>query len=278
MVFVRLTEKGLANDVRVVLPHPQLSGFMITEIDSRLLRWVALLSMLSALHVQPLAAASNERRYVVKPHDTLTEIARKHGVTVAALMAHNRLTQPNKIAAGKILRIPDPKAGIARPVLDSDLRMKLDRVRVAPRKWKYIVIHHSATDSGTVAGMDRYHREQRHMENGLAYHFVIGNGHGMADGEITIGKRWIEQLDGGHLASASLNARSIGVCLVGNFDEDIPTEKQMSGLQSLVKYLLAHSRLTLSAVKTHQQINPIHTRCPGVRFPAETFIDELRRK
>ena len=251
---------------------------MTTEISSRLLRWVALLSMLSALHASPLVAAANEGRYLVKERDTLTEIARKHGVTVAALMAHNRLTQPNKIAAGKVLRIPDPKAGIARPVLDSDLRKQLDRVRIVARKWKYVVIHHSATDSGTVSGMDRYHREERHMENGLAYHFVIGNGRGMADGEITIGKRWSKQLDGGHLASAALNAKGIGVCLVGNFDEAPPTEKQMSSLQALVRYLLARSRLASGAVRTHQQINPVHTRCPGVRFPSEAFIAELRRK
>ena len=72
-----------------------------------------------------------------------------------------------------------------------------------------------AVDTGTVKGMDRYHREVRHMENGLAYHFVIGNGSGMGDGDIGIGSRWTKQLDGGHLTSERQNQVSLGICLVG---------------------------------------------------------------
>ncbi|MBM4054820.1 MAG: hypothetical protein FJ264_09150 [Planctomycetes bacterium] len=52
----------------------------------------------------------------------------------------------------------------------------LDRYSV--REWKYIVIHHSASESGCAAEFDKFHREKRHWENGLGYHFVIGNGNG----------------------------------------------------------------------------------------------------
>src|SRR5438045_7677727 len=62
---------------------------------------------------------------------------------------------------------------------DSLLPKELGRIRVEPGKWKYIVIHHSASPNASVKGMDYYHRVERHMENGLAYHFVIGNGHSM---------------------------------------------------------------------------------------------------
>jgi len=64
------------------------------------------------------------------------------------------------------------------------------------------------------------------MENGLAYDFVIGNGNGMRDGEIAVGRRWIRQLDGGHLASEEQNKVAIGICLVGNFDKHQPTRGQ----------------------------------------------------
>ncbi len=114
------------------------------------------------------------------------------------------------------------------------------------------------------------------MENGLAYHFVSGNGKGMADGEMVIGQRWIDQIQGGHLASESLNEKSIGICLVGNFDHDSPTRRQMEQLRALVDYLMRGSHLTAGAVKTHQEINPIDTRCPGRKFPAKTFMKELR--
>ena len=242
-----------------------------------LLRATLLLSLLAPF-VRLAAATADDKRYVVKKKDTLTEIARKHGVTVSTLMAYNHLDQPDRIYEGKVIRIPSRSEKNGRTSLDGSLRKRLDSIDVTAKKWKYIVIHHSATESGTVAGMDRYHREERHMENGLAYHFVIGNGHGMSDGEISIGKRWTEQLDGGHLASESLNAASIGICLVGNFDEDRPTEKQMASLEALVNDLMKRCRLTVAAVKLHQQINPIHTRCPGRNFPAQTLVKNLRQK
>jgi len=114
------------------------------------------------------------------------------------------------------------------------------------------------------------------MEHGLAYHFVIGNGNGMQDGEVAVGTRWRWQLDGGHLASEAQNRISLGICLVGNFDEDKPTPRQMASLVALVQALLKRCHLPVNAVKTHQQINVINTRCPGRYFPFPRFMEELR--
>ena len=51
--------------------------------------------------------------YVVKPGDTLGEIAEKHGVSVQALMAANNITDPNKLSEGQKLVIPRPAAPTA---------------------------------------------------------------------------------------------------------------------------------------------------------------------
>jgi N-acetyl-anhydromuramyl-L-alanine amidase AmpD len=142
----------------------------------------------------------------------------------------------------------------------------IEAIRRAPvqrARWKFIIVHNSGTRQGSARVFDYYHRHVRRMRNGLAYHFVIGNGHSMKDGEIAVGHRWTAQLNGGHLASETLNSMSIGICLVGNFDEDRPTPKQMASLQALVEFLLDRCRLGPDAVKTHQQINPVYTRCPG---------------
>src|ERR1035437_6352493 len=112
-------------------------------------------------------------------------------------------------------------------------------------------------------GMDRYHHDVRHMENGLAYDFVIGNGSGMEDGEVAVSKRWTLQLDGGHLASEAQNKIALGICLVGNFDEHQPTRKELDSLRALVQALMARCNLTPSAVKTHQQINIVHPPRPA---------------
>jgi LysM repeat protein len=222
-----------------------------------------------------LSVAAADKEYTVKRYDTLTDIAHKNGLTVGELAEHNGLKKTVKLRLGQKLAIPD--SAKPREELDSRLPKDLDKTRVEAGKWKYIVIHHSASANASVKGMDYYHRVERHMENGLAYHFVIGNGHSMKDGEIAIGGRWTGQLDGGHLASEALNRKAIGICMVGNFDAERPTKKQMESLRSLVEFLLARCHLSADAVKTHQQINPIYTRCPGNNFPAKNFLKELKR-
>src|SRR5689334_10628503 len=51
-------------------------------------------------------------------------------------------------------------------------------VQPETREWRYVVVHHSAGPSGNAAEFDKFHREEKHWENGLGYHFVIGNGNG----------------------------------------------------------------------------------------------------
>jgi LysM repeat protein len=223
-----------------------------------------------------LSGAAADKNYTVKRDDTLTELAHKNGLTVGELAERNGLKKTDQLRIGQKLVIPD--SATAREDSDSRLPKGLGKIRVEPGKWKYIVIHHSASPSASVKGMDYYHRVERHMENGLAYHFVIGNGHSMKDGEIAIGRRWTAQLDGGHLASEALNRKAIGICLVGNFDVDRPTKRQMESLRSLVEFLLARCHLSADALRTHQQINPIYTRCPGHNFPAKNFLKELKEE
>ena len=114
------------------------------------------------------------------------------------------------------------------------------------------------------------------MENGLAYHFVVGNGKGMRNGAIGVCPRWNRQLDGGHLASAAQNQTALGICLLGHFDHRRPTPEQMQSLRGLVEALMARCKLTPSAVKTHQQLNVVHTRCPGALFPTRSFLESLQ--
>jgi LysM repeat protein len=251
-----------------------LTGFLIARSSPNAVR-----AFVVALACVALGASAADKSYTVKRNDTLTDIAHKSGLTVGELAGHNGLKKNDKLRVGQKLLIPDP-AAVAREesAPDSPLPKGLGGIRVEPGKWKYIVIHHSASPNATVKGMDYYHRVERHMENGLAYHFVIGNGHSMADGQIAIGHRWTAQLDGGHLASEALNRKAIGICLVGNYDDTRPTRKQMESLRSLVEFLLDRCHLKADAVKTHQQINPIYTRCPGHNFPAKTFLKELTQE
>ena len=215
--------------------------------------------------------------YKVRKGDTLGKIAVGFGISAGELARFNGLARPDLIKEGQVLKIPAGGEGRVDPYsLDLSLRRKLEAIRVKKRKWRGIVIHHSATEVGSARGIDRYHREQRRMVNGLAYHFVIGNGRGMRDGVIAIGDRWRRQIKGGHLKKDYLNRVNIGICLIGNFEKTHPTKRQIESLEKLIRYLRSSLNISLSKVTTHRLIHKKHTKCPGKNFPFKAFKRKLR--
>jgi N-acetylmuramoyl-L-alanine amidase len=158
--------------------------------------------------------------------------------------------------------------------LTASVRAAIDNVKVKKGRWKYIIIHNSGTRQGNARAFDIYHRKVRKMQNGLAYHFVIGNGSSSGNGEIEIGNRWTRQINGGHVASDYLNNIALGICFVGDFNRDVPTKAQTAALKELIDYLRkrcgrikVEGRTRDIAVLGHKQINPKPTDCPGNRFP-----------
>jgi hypothetical protein len=248
-----------------------------------------MISLIAWALLAAVTAVKADESYVVKRGETVFGIARNYGIPPAVLAERNGLSRNYHVYTGQRLIIPSgrnpsapaPRASrsseaAAHPRLPRSIQRAIDGAKVRAGRWQYIVIHHSGVDTGTVKAMDHYHRDVRHMENGLAYDFVIGNGSGMGDGEIAVGPRWTKQLDGGHLASEAQNKVALGICLVGNFDDHKPGARQLDSLRALVEALMVRCRLSPSAVKTHQQINVIHTRCPGAKFPAATFVASVK--
>ena len=145
----------------------------------------------------------------------------------------------------------------------------INRAPVRGGRWKYTVVHNSGTRQGSARAFDFYHRHTKHMPNGMAYHFVIGNGTTTRDGQIEIGERWRRQINGGHVHSDYLNNIALGICLVGDFNRDQPTRAQYASLQELITYLrkrVGRVDRRLSIVKAHREINPVPTDCPGNLF------------
>ncbi|MGF1532036.1 MAG: LysM peptidoglycan-binding domain-containing protein [Puniceicoccaceae bacterium] len=202
-----------------------------------------------------------QRIHVVVSGDTLSGIAVAYGTTVSALKQENGLTG-DLIRIGDRLRIPQEVAG---DIL-AKVKAVTEPLQGGFRSWRYIVGHHSATNSGNAEIFDRYHRGNG-MENGLAYHFVIGNGTKSKDGEIEIGPRWPRQIQGGHVRSREVNRTGVGICLVGNFENGPPTPKQMQSYYSLLGYLGAILPGKLR-YRVHREIDGRnHTLCPGKHFP-----------
>ncbi len=132
----------------------------------------------------------------------------------------------------------------------------------APNPWKWIVIHHSATAVGGAVRFDKDHREVRHFDE-LGYHFVVGNGTDTPDGKVEVGPRWPKQKWGAHAQTPDeqFNRFGIGICLVGNFDQQHPTDAQLRSTARLVAYLMKTYGIPPSHVIGHGDTKP--TDCPG---------------
>ncbi len=137
------------------------------------------------------------------------------------------------------------------------------------RQWTSIVIHHTATSRGSVESIHQSHLNRRDTNGnrwkGIGYHFVIGNGNGMSDGEVEPTFRWREQLHGAHAGVARYNQQGIGIVLVGNFEEVPPTSAQLAAVKRLVATLKEAYGISAENVVGHSDIKA--TACPGRYFP-----------
>ena len=229
------------------------------------------LLLLGGLWVPASLLAAGERRHRVVRGDTLSKLSVRYGVSVAELRRANDL-RSDVIRIGQTLIIPGP-AGSVLPAL-APIVTATRSIRLDASRWRWIVGHHSGVATGSARIYDRYHREQRRMENGLAYHFVIGNGTGSKDGEIEIGNRWTRQLAGGHVRRDEVNEHGIGICVVGNFETSRPSRAQLASFEALVKWLRQDLLGDRPVFAVHREIDRNHTVCPGRHFP----VREMHRK
>jgi N-acetyl-anhydromuramyl-L-alanine amidase AmpD len=148
-----------------------------------------------------------------------------------------------------------------------------------PRQWKYVVVHHSASARGNYQAIHRLHIDSRKWE-GCGYHFVIGNGTLSGDGEVEIGFRWKEQKHGAHAGTGAelseFNNHGVGVCLVGDFTRESPTEAQMAALARLTRFLMERYGIPRERVIGHGDIR--NTDCPGKCFSRRELLERIEGK
>ena len=150
----------------------------------------------------------------------------------------------------------------AAPLISLD---ELLKPATPARDWTAIVIHHTATERGSVESIHESHVAKEWL--GIGYHFVIGNGNGMSDGEIEPTFRWREQIHGAHAGSDEYNQHGIGIALVGNFDEQPPTPAQIEAVKQLVGELKSQYEIESERVVGHSEVKA--TACPGKLFPMD---------
>jgi hypothetical protein len=165
-----------------------------------------------------------------------------------------------------------------RPVITSFTPANAARFGWLPAEtehsWRYVVIHHSATNNGSVKSIHNDHRQRKDRAGnnwlGIGYHFVIGNGNGMEDGEIASTFRWKQQIHGAHSGSTMHNANGIGICLIGNFQKSAPTANQLKAVRSLIGQLSNRYQIPARLVIGHNAVKS--TDCPGKYFRLQEVV------
>jgi N-acetylmuramoyl-L-alanine amidase len=199
----------------------------------------------------------------VAPGETLWRISKMYDVSVDDIAMANEVQDITQLEKGQKLFIPN-----AAPLISI--------IPLYPSsKWKYIIIHHSATDVGNALSFDYVHINKKNWKS-LGYHFVIDNGtQGTKNGHIEVAPRWLHQEDGAHCKADSMNSRGIGICLVGNFDTEEISSRQMESLMYLVNILKKYYNIDDKHILGHGQVNGAATDCPGKSFPWNEFRRNL---
>ncbi|MDP8259958.1 MAG: N-acetylmuramoyl-L-alanine amidase [Candidatus Gygaella obscura] len=200
--------------------------------------------------------------HTVAPGETIWRISKMYDVSMDNIIEYNNIKRVDDLKMGERLVIPH--AAPIKPVI----------TLYPSRKWKYIIIHHSATDEGNAFCFYNSHRKRGWKD--IGYHFVIDNGtKGKTNGQIETTSRWLKQQNGAHCKANSMNSRGIGVCLVGNYSEERLSTKQLDSLVYLVNTLRKYYKVPMSNILGHGQVKGARTECPGKLFPWAEFRRRL---
>lgn len=127
-----------------------------------------------------------------------------------------------------------------------------------------LVIHHTATPTTTtIEQMANYHVWTNGWP-GIGYHYVIDEA-----GKI-FQTNWLSTIS---YHSYAANNDSVGIALIGWFDDYEPTQAQIDAAARLVDMLKAREDLTISSIIGHRQSPTSSTRCPGNTW--ESWIGQI---
>jgi N-acetylmuramoyl-L-alanine amidase len=138
-----------------------------------------------------------------------------------------------------------------------------------------IILHHSRTlDSVTLSwGAIRRDHVGGNGWDDIGYHFgieLVRNGY-----EVLVG-RMVDH-EGAHCSPCGYNRKSIGICLIGNFEVHAPPPEQLEKCMYLCLSLMRLYNIPVEKIFGHGEIDKRRS-CPGVLFNINSFRDALKRR
>lgn len=138
---------------------------------------------------------------------------------------------------------------------------------------QYIVIHHSFTKDGQTVDWEairRYHKETCGWAD-IGYHYGIERvGNSLV---LQVGRP--ESQTGAHCKEMHMNLKSIGVCVVGNFDLTPPGVEVLRFVADIVRNKVKEYGIPVNAILGHREVGKMagfdwtkgqYKSCPGKYF------------
>ncbi|XP_006825027.1 peptidoglycan-recognition protein SC2-like [Saccoglossus kowalevskii] len=135
---------------------------------------------------------------------------------------------------------------------------------------QYVIVHHTAMNrcytmeecKAQMRAIQNFHMDVRKW-NDIGYNFCVGD-----DGNVYEGRGW--DTVGAH--ATWYNNYSIGICVMGDFTDTLPSDAAMKTVQSLIKYCVENNKVIDDYILYgHRQVRREGTTCPG-----DTFFDRVK--
>jgi len=139
-----------------------------------------------------------------------------------------------------------------------------------------IIVHHTAVsydkNPAQFKATNAYHKEKGFPRSSLGYY--VGYHYMIEKDGLVIQARSDKDI-GAHTSQNNMNYSSIGICLTGNFDVELPTDAQIKSLQELINKKQGEYRIPNSKVVPHR-VYATYKTCWGSLLPNDiiTYLQD----
>jgi hypothetical protein len=192
-------------------------------------------------------------------------------VETPAVTKAEKTENNDELDLGKADIIPRAKWSLTTPIAS--------RLEAMGKKTR-ITIHHEGMQKEDFSSMSEVKEQLQkvqasHCGRGYAdigYHFIIDYN----------GRTWEGRplkYQGAHAGNGEANRGNIGICLMGNFEQQRPARAQLASMHRLVHFLMDRYAIDENHIYTHREVKAMYhlgdTECPGAYLQCE--VDSMRK-
>ncbi|MEM6333785.1 MAG: N-acetylmuramoyl-L-alanine amidase [Planctomycetota bacterium] len=127
----------------------------------------------------------------------------------------------------------------------------VQRITIHHEGWRPVYFDSSADTADRIELIRASHVERRGWGD-IGYHYIVDRA-----GRVWEGRS--PSYQGAHVRDR--NPHNLGVLVLGNFEQQAPSDAQLGGLNAALRALATKHRVPASRIHTHRELNP--TACPG---------------